>query len=120
VSGEDPIDVAWQQVLGSWGEEAAHKRFIALAQSLGRLGDAGRRYREVRESPEGDGPYRDLTDRREIAKKRIDEILGVAMVAMAATKTPPPSKKHPKLTFLAIGVCAGMVLFALWAYLSAQ
>ena len=117
MSDEDPVEVAWREVLAHWTEEPAHKRFIALAQALDRLADAGRRYREVRDAPDADGPYRALPDRREIAKKRIDDILGVAMVAMAATKTPPATKKHPKLTFLALGICTGMVLFALWAYI---
>ncbi|MBW2460321.1 MAG: hypothetical protein JRH11_01660, partial [Deltaproteobacteria bacterium] len=45
----DPIDVAWNEVEGAWDDRDAHKRFVALCQSLGRLPEAGRRYREVRE-----------------------------------------------------------------------
>ena len=114
---DDPVEVAWKQVLASWSEDAAHKRFISLCSSLNRLADAGRHYREVRDAPDSLSTYRDLPNRSEIAKKRIDEILGVAMLTMTAHKTPPPEKKHPKLAMVAGGICLVMILFAVWSLL---
>src|SRR5688500_3671675 len=114
--GDDPIETAWKEVLASWPDEAAHKRFISLASALKRLADAGKHYREVRDAPDSLSTYRDLPNRREIATKRIDEILGVAMLTMAATKTPPPEKKHPKLMMVAAGVMLALLLYAAWAF----
>jgi hypothetical protein len=116
-AGDDPIETAWRELLTTWGDEAAHKRFISLASSLKRLGDAGRHYREVRDAPDSLSTYRDLPNRREIATKRIDEILGVAMLTMAAVKTLPPDKKHPKLVMIAAGICLAMIVFAAWSFM---
>lgn len=117
---DDPVESAWRELLAHWTEEAAHKKFIALAQSLDRLADAGKRYREARDAPESLATYRDLANRSEIAKKGIDSILGAAMVRMATTRTPPPTKKHPKLTFVALGICTALILYALWAFIRMQ
>ena len=115
--GNDPIETAWAELLGSWEDDAAHKRFIGLASGLGRLADAGRKYREARDAPDSSADLGALPKRREIAEKRIGEILGIAVVTMAAHKTAPPEKNHPKLLFVATGVCLAMILFAVWAFL---
>ncbi len=110
----DPLDEAWTDLQDQWSDEAAHKRYIGLATSLGRLAEAGKHYREVRDDPAAPA------ERREIAKKRIDQLLAAALAAMAATKSPPAPKQHPKLVFVAAGICAAMILFALWAFLHQQ
>src|SRR5262245_60034251 len=107
---DDPLQTAWDELEKSWSDPAAHKKLIGLAASLGRLADAGRRYRDVRDGKD------ETPERREMAKKSIDQILAAGMAMITAEKTAPAPKQHPKLFFVAAGVCLAMVLFALWAF----
>ena len=76
----DPVEAAWQHVLEHWEEEAAHEAFLALCADLGRLGDAGRRYRAVQET--SDDPER-VAD----ARRYVDRVLGLAVTLMQAERS---------------------------------
>ncbi len=110
-TSEDPIETAWKAVESGWDDAATHKRFLTLCISLGRLPEAGRRYREVRDTD---------PDRRDEAVRHIDEILTLAMQTMQATRTPPPPSRRPQLFFVALGATLAMIAFALWAFFSTR
>lgn len=104
----DPLELAWQEVLAQWDEPQAHKRFLALADTLDRLADAGRRYRAVRESDPA---------RAERASKQVDALLGIAVTKMSAVEKSPPPKARRRLDFIALGVSAALIAAALWSML---
>lgn len=101
----DPLEVAWAELRGHWDDAAAHKRFLALADTLDRLADAGKRYRHVREHE---------PERAERAKQQIDALLVVAMGRMKIEKSDPP-KARRRLDYVAFGISAALIAAALWS-----
>lgn len=97
----DPIDVAWAEVEASWDDPTAHKRFVALCQSLRRLPEAGQHYRSVREGAD--------EDRSKVAKREIDRILTMALASLEAIRTPPPSRRSPIMLFIALVVAVALM-----------
>ncbi|RLB46374.1 MAG: hypothetical protein DRJ42_27795 [Deltaproteobacteria bacterium] len=97
----DPIDVAWNEVEAAWKDRDAHKRFVVLCQSLGRLPEAGRRYREVREGGE--------EGRRADAQREIDAILTMAMSTLEAIRTPPRERPRVLVLFIALAVAVALM-----------
>jgi hypothetical protein len=109
VADDDPIEPAWQKVLEEWDDEAAHKKFLTLCSATDRLAEAGRRYREVRESD---------PERAEMASEQIDRLLGLAMQNLQVLKTEPPKRSGKMVMFLiALGVSLALVVTALWTML---
>lgn len=106
---QDPFDVAFREVEARWGEDAAHKRFIAFCAAQGALAEAGKRYRRVREE--------DPT-RRDEAARRIDAVLASALSTMELTRTEakPPANR---LRWV-VGACVCLALFALLSILRAS
>lgn len=104
------LESAWAKVDGSWDDEAAHEKLIALCASLGRLDFAGRRYRAVRE---GDPA------RAERAQKSIDRIVVLAMQTLELHRDPVPANPKRVLLPVAMLVVAAMVGTALWVWLDA-
>jgi hypothetical protein len=78
----DPLREAWEKVDRAWDDPEAHRRFLALCRALGRLPEAGRRYREVREAD---------PSRAASAEAQIDALLAAAMIEMQAHRAPPPA-----------------------------
>lgn len=106
---DDPIEAAWQDVLDAWDDEASHKKFLMLCSATDRLGEAGRRYREIADADDG---------RRERAQAQIDELLGLAMQNLSKLKTEPPKEGARSVMFLiAFAVSAALIVGALWAML---
>jgi hypothetical protein len=106
----DPFDLAWREVEAHWSEDSAHRKFIAFCASQGALHEAGRRYREVRDSDES---------RREDAGKRIDAVLASALQTMQVMRESRP--QHTKrLQWVAVGMCVFLVLYALFSLLRAR
>lgn len=105
---DDPIESAWAKVLAEWEDERAHKAFVLLASSTGRLGEAGRRYREVQASDPA---------RAEVAKRETDRILALAMQNLATLKTEPPRSSKAVLMAIAFAVMSALIVSALWAVL---
>jgi len=104
---DDPLDEAWADVEARWDDAAAHKKFLALADTLDRLADAGKRYRSVREGDPG---------RAALASQQIDALFGLAMTRMATLKAPPP-KARRRLDYIAFGISAALIAAALWSML---
>jgi hypothetical protein len=103
----DPLDTAWAEVEAHWDDAAAHKKFLALADTLDRLPDAGRRYRAVREKD---------PERAERAKAQVDALFGIAMTRMKVEKSEPP-KVRRRLDFIAFGISMALIAAALWSML---
>jgi hypothetical protein len=83
----DPIEEAWAQVETDWKSEEAHRRFVGLCAALDRLPDAGKRYREVRETD---------PSRREDAIKRIDTLIALAAQQLQDTRVGPVATQHKR------------------------
>ncbi len=105
----EAIEAAWRRVEEAWDAETAHTAYLTLCASTGRLAEAGRRYREVRERDAG---------RAALAAAQIDRVLGLAMQSLAAIKTEPnPRSARTKLLLVAVGVSGAMIASALLALL---
>jgi hypothetical protein len=97
----DPIHEAWEKVDQAWDDPEAHRRFIALCRTLGRLAEAGGRYRAVRETDPA---------RAESAKAQIDALIAAAMVEMQAHRSPPPVARARRwLTAAALLLMLGLM-----------
>lgn len=96
---EETIEAAWTALTASWDKEDAHLKFLALCETLGRLDAAGLHYRKVAES---DGPQ------AEEAKKRIDQIMAVAMSTIQALRKEP--SRGARSLVLMLGVVLAVVL----------
>jgi hypothetical protein len=101
----DPLTEPFERLLAAWDDPAEHKRFLALAATLDRLADAGKRYRGIRD---GD------PDKRATAEAQIDRLFGLAMEKLAATRTPPPPKQRPLLLWIALGLAAVLIFSAVY------
>ena len=105
------LEREWERVLAAWDEPDAHKRFLVLADSTGRLAFAGKRYREVKEKDPARAP---------IASQQIDRILGLAMAQMKALEKTEPAKGRSKVEWIALGVSAALIAAALFQLLRAM
>ena len=83
----DPIDEAWARVEAEWGDENAHRRFVGVCVALDRLPEAGKRYREVRETDPA---------RRDDAAKQIDTLIVLATQQLQDTRVMPASTEHKR------------------------
>ena len=101
----DPLETAWSEVEGHWDDPAAHKKFLALADTLDRLADAGRRYRSASEDPA----------RAERGKTQIDALLALALKRMKSVEQSAPPKARRRLDFIAFGISAALIAAALWS-----
>lgn len=113
--GADPIDTAWAQVQDRWGDDEAHARFLTLCVQLGRMPEAGRRYREVRERHAG-GTAEDEARAAE-AQHRIDKLVGFAMANMMQQRTEPSTAPRRTLTIVAAVLMLASILAATWTVL---
>lgn len=100
---DDSIERAWAEVEAAWSQPEVHKRFLLVCDSLDRLADAGRRYREVKDAD---------PERRAAAEKQIDALLGLAMARVKAIKT-EPRKGRSRVEWVGIGLAAVLLFVAL-------
>lgn len=106
MTGEpDPVDDAWSRLEARWEDDEAHRKFIALCAAMGRLPEAARRYREVRENDES---------RRERAAAQIDRLLAHAMSTLESQRSEPPRNIRPVLVWIAAAITIAMILAASW------
>lgn len=102
----EPIDEAWAGVEAEWGNDEAHRRFVAVCVSLDRLPEAGKRYREVRETD---------PSRREEAAKQIDRLLGLATQQLQDTRVTPATMEHKRaLQWVAFAIMMGLMGVGAW------
>jgi hypothetical protein len=83
----DPIEEAWARVEAEWGNDDAHRRFVGVCVALDRLPEAGKRYREVRETDPA---------RRDDAAKQIDTLITLATQQLQDTHVKPTTTEHKR------------------------
>jgi|GEM_PF-1211469 len=102
----DPVDEAWARVEAEWGNQEAHRRFIAVCVALDRLPEAGKRYRQIREYDPA---------RRDDAAKQIDTLIGLATQQLADTRSAPGGLSHKrKLTWVAFTMMLVLMGTGIW------
>ena len=102
----DAIDEAWGVVEAGWGNEEAHRRFVGLCLALDRLPEAGKRYREVRETD----PLR-----RDDAVRQIDSLLALATQQLQDTRVAPATTEHKRtLTWAAFFIMLVLMGAGAW------
>jgi hypothetical protein len=98
-------EAAWAEVLATWSDEAAHRRYLALFQSLEALAVAGARYKAVLDERPDDAMARLM--RGEIVKK------ATAYALATLPRTPSAVSKGTRRLRLAVALLAGVT--AVWA-----
>ncbi len=101
------LDEAWQRALERWEDDAAHERFVALADLLDRLGEAGRRYRAMREAD---------PSRRADVERRIQLVLARAMARVEVDRARPTSARS-RVEWIGIGLSIVLITAAIVALL---
>lgn len=104
---DDPFERAWQKVEERWGDDAAHRQFIAFCSAQGALAEAGRRYRQVQEHDPA---------RRDQAGQRLHAILGLALSTLELAR-PRAAKRRSKPFWMVCGVCVALLGYALLSVL---
>jgi hypothetical protein len=105
-SSVDPVEEAWAKVEAAWGDEEAHRRFIGICVALGRLPEAGRRYREVQQSDPA---------RAESATRHIDRLLLLATQQLQNTRVPSATTGYKRtLTWVAFFIMLVLMGAGAW------
>ncbi len=99
----DPVEDAWAAVEAHWESPEAHKKFLVLCDSLDRLGDAGRRYRAIKDTD---------PKRKAEAQKQIDALLGFAMRRVQVDKV-EPTKARSRVEWIALGLSIVLMFAAI-------
>lgn len=101
------IGAAWDKLQAEWQSDEAHRRFIALCATYGALGEAGSRYRALREAdPARSGEI-------ELRQKAV---MAAALAQMSGARTPRPARKN-RMMWLMVGACGFVVIQAILALL---
>ena len=102
----DPLDEAWNRIDRDWDDEKAHDSYLALADALGSLGVAGRRYGEVREAG---------GSRAEFAERQIERIQGRALAQLHSTRTESDAVQRVRRwsTWVGLVIAVGLIAVAL-------
>lgn len=106
----DPIDEAWARVEADWGDAEAHRRFVGVCVALDRLPEAGKRYREVRETDPA---------RSEEAANQIDRLIALATQQLHDTRVRPATNEH-KRTIQWVAFIIMLILMGVGAWLMMQ
>jgi len=105
-SSVDPIEEAWARVEAEWGNEDTHRRFVGLCMALGRLPDAGKRYRQVSETD----PVR-----REHAMRQIEALIVLATQQLQDSRVRPTGTEHKRtLTWAAFFIMLVLMGAGVW------
>ena len=103
--GDVSLEEAWAQVQRRWDDDRVHQRFIAVCDAVGRLDEAGARYREVREQD---------PERATEAKRRIDQIVTRALATLQAQRVDPPKRPRRGLFWVSVLVFLAISLTTIW------
>ena len=105
----DPIDEAWTRVESNWGDEGAHRRFVGVCVALGRLPEAGKRYRRIRDVDPA---------RSEEAARHIDRLIALATQQLEDTRVVPATTEHKRtLTWAAFFIMLVLMGAGAWLLL---
>lgn len=106
----DPVAAAFRELEQNWASDDAHRRFIALCAAHAALGEAGRRYRGVREADPA---------RREDAARRLQQVTAAALEQLALARSARPQRSR-RMMWLMVGICGFFVIQAVLALLRAR
>lgn len=95
---------AWAQLLDNWDDQDAHRRFVALCQTLGALAYAGGQYRSVCEQRD---------EREPMARRQIDAVVAAAALELMNFKTPSETRRNPLPLIIALIVSSSFVVYTL-------
>jgi hypothetical protein len=101
------IGAAWDKLQADWQSDEAHRRFVALCATYGALGEAGSRYRALREA--------DPSRSAEI-ELRQKAVMAAALAEMSNAQTPRPGPTK-RIMWLMVGACGFVVIQAILALL---
>lgn len=87
LTGVDAIEEAWARVDADWANAEAHQRFVGVCVALDRLPEAGRRYRQVRETDPA---------RQQDAARHIDTLIGLATQQLQSSRVTPATTAHKR------------------------
>jgi hypothetical protein len=105
----DPIDEAWARVESNWDDEGAHRRFVGVCVALGRLPEAGKRYRSIRDVDPA---------RSEEAARHIDRLIALATQQLEDTRVVPATTEHKRtLTWAAFFIMLVLMGAGAWLLL---
>jgi hypothetical protein len=103
--GDDSLEDAWVAVEEGWDDDDVHKRFIAVCDAIGRLDEAGARYRAVKESDPA---------RAEEARRRIDQIVVRALATLQSQRVEPSDEPRRRLFWASVLVFLAILLSTMW------
>jgi len=103
--GDETLEDAWTAVDEDWEDDDVHKRFIAVCDALGRLDEAGARYRAMKESD---------PERAEEAERRIGQILTRALATLQSQRVEPTDAPRRRLFWVSTVVFLAIVLSTMW------
>lgn len=103
--GDETLEEAWSETLERWDDDDAHKRFIAVCDAIGRLDEAGARYRAVKESD---------PERAEQADRRIDQVVGRALATLQSKRVEPSDEPRRRLFWVSVVLFLAILLSTMW------
>ncbi len=103
--GDETLEEAWAAVDEGWDDDDAHKRFIAVCDAIGRLDEAGARYRAVKESE---------PERAEEAQRRIDQVVTRALLTLQSQRVEPSDEPRRRLFWVSVVVFLAILLTTMW------
>jgi hypothetical protein len=107
---QDMVEAAFRELERNWASEDAHRRFIALCAAHGVLGEAGRRYRGVREADPA---------RSDDAARRLQAVTAAALEQLALARSTRPTRGR-RMMWLMVGICGFFVIQAVLTLLRAR
>jgi len=99
------LESLWQRTLESWDDDATHAALLEHALRTEALPEVAGRYRELLDDA-AKGPR---------AKEQIDAIVQAATSLLFSRRTPSPGKTPLPITLSAVGVCALLLAWLVWA-----
>lgn len=106
-SPEEPVSeavtTAFAHLLEHWDDEQAHRRFIALCQTLGALSYAGGQYRHICDQHDAREP---------MARRQIDAVVASAAAELFSQRQPTPPRA-PILLIVSVIVSGAAFLYTL-------
>jgi predicted TPR repeat methyltransferase len=109
-SRDQTLATAWEQLEAQWQDDAAHQRFLGLAQAIGELRGAAQRYRAVVDA--------DPTRKSE-AELRLKQLTARALSALDDAREQRRPPQRWRVIWLGYGVSAVLLMYALLAILRA-
>jgi len=109
-ASEGVLDTAWEKVEADWEDDDVHQKFVALCDTLGRLDEAGARYRAIAAEDES---------RAARAEKSIKMVIARAMIGLQAMQSEPTDRPRKIIYGVGLLVAATLLIVTLLAWTGA-